>query len=387
MEKKRRRKKRANPMENISVHLAGPVEKDSRVLQAEIALRRNLRSGSWDKFVPGIRTLAASFGVSPATMVKAVERVRKDGWISNEGVRRRFIIHRDVILKSKGTDHVLRTLLLLAPKTSKIGHSEVSSQLLLNMWEMLTPHGWSIRFHLDEYESGKRRQKQWDDLVQLEKPQAVVAVLGTPAMAAWAREKDIPMFFCGGTVGEFSVPIAGISTQMMLEEAMERLLALGHHKITLPLCGREPTFVAKLKSTISQKLIAANHDFISELNAPTNAEGGVESFRNCLERAFAVSSPTAIICLDWREYLASLSYVQAKGMKVPKDISLICMSDDHATDWLSPMASHFVHPVDKVANTLSNWLEDITTYNNYSLNVSIRSNWVDGESVAAAPIP
>lgn len=135
METKRKRKKRTNPMENLSVHLAGPVEKDSRVLQAEIALRRNLRSGSWNQYVPGIRTLATSFGVSPATMVKAVERVRKDGWISNEGVRRRFTIHRDVILKSKGNDQVLRTLLLLAPKSGRTEPARGTSQLLLHLWK------------------------------------------------------------------------------------------------------------------------------------------------------------------------------------------------------------------------------------------------------------
>ena len=372
-------------MENLSVHLAGPVEKDSRVLQAEIALRRNLRSGSWDNFMPGIRTLATSFGISPATMVKAVERVRKDGWISNEGIRRRFTIHRDVILKSKGSEQVLRTLLILAPKTNKMEHAQGSSQLLIHLWENLTPHGWSIRFHLDEYASGKRRQKQWDDLIQLEKPQAVVAILGTPAMAAWARDTKIPMFFCGGTMGDLSVPFVALSSQMMLEEAMDRLLALGHSKITLPLCERAPSFATKLKSTISQKLIMANYDFISELNTPSSQEGGVESFRHCLDRAFAVTTPTAIICLDWREYLATLSYAQAKGLRVPQDLSLICMSDNHATDWLSPFASHFARPIDKLASTLSDWLEDITSYNNFSLYTSIRSHWVEGETVAAAP--
>jgi DNA-binding LacI/PurR family transcriptional regulator len=98
-----------------------------------------------------------------------------------------------------------------------------------------------------------------------------------------------------------------------------------------------------------------------------------------------VTTPTAIICLDWREYVATLSYAQAKGLRVPQDLSLICMSDDHATDWLSPLASHFARPMDKLASTLSDWLEDITSHNNFTLKASIRSHWVEGETVAAAP--
>lgn len=383
METKRKRKKRVNPMENLSVHLAGPVEKDSRVLQAEIALRRNLRSGSWETYVPGIRTLATSFGVSPATMVKAVERVRKDGWISNEGVRRRFTIHRDVILKSKGSEQVLRTLLLLAPKSGRTEPARGTSQLLLHLWEILTPNGWSIRFHLDDYASGKRRQKQWDDLVNLEKPQAVIAILGTPAMAAWARDTKIPMFFCGGATGDVSVPVAGVSSSHMLEEALDRLIALGHHKITLPLCERVPSFASKLKATISQKLIMANRDFISELNTPSHEESGVEIFRSCLDRAFAIDTPTAIICMDWREYIAALCYVQEKGLKVPQDVSLVCLSHDHSADWFKPVPSHFIHPLDKLASTLGNWLEDISNYTNFTLQSSVRGTWVPGETVAA----
>ena len=383
MEGKRSRKKRKNPMENLSAHLAGPVEKDSRVLQAELALRRNLRSGSWKEFVPGIRTLATSFGVSPATMVKAVDRVRNDGWISNKGARRRFVIHRDVIMKSNGKEAALRTLLFLAPK---VGHNEPArgtSQLLLHLWELLSPLGWNIRFHLDDYASGKRRQKQWDQLAELEKPQAIVAILGTPAMAAWARDAKIPMFFSGGTMGDLSVPMVGISSSLMLEDAMEKLIGLGHSHIILPLCGRAASFTAALKLTISQKLIMKGLDFISEFNCPTSDENGVESYHRCLDRTFAIRVPTAIICLDWREYVTSLCYLQQKGMKVPQDVSLICQSHDHSADWFIPKPTHFYHPINKIASTLCNWLEDISTYNNFTLLATVRGVLNEGESVAA----
>lgn len=384
MEEKRKRKKRMNPMENLSAHLAGPVEKDSRVLQAEIALRRNLRTGSWVKYVPGIRTLAASFGVSPATMVKAVDRVRADGWISNEGVRRRFMIHRDVILKSKGKEAMLRTLLLLAPKISRNEPARGTSQMLLHLWELLAPKGWSIRFHLDDYANGKRRQKQWDELVELEKPQAVVAILGTPALAAWSRDAKIPIFFCGGSLGDFSVPMVGVSTSQMLEDSLDVLIQRGHRRITLPLCERSPSFASTLKSSISRKLVEANCDFISEFNVPSSEESGVSSFRKCLDRAFAVQTPTAIICLDWREYVAALFYVQQQGLKVPEDISLISLSDDHSTEWFTPRPSHFKHPLDKLAATLCNWLEDITTYNDFTLTARARGVMVEGETIANA---
>jgi DNA-binding LacI/PurR family transcriptional regulator len=382
MNPKRIRKKRANPMANLSHHLAGPVEKDSRVLQAEIALRRNLRAGSWETYVPGIRTLATSFGVSPATMVKAVERVRSDGWISNKGARRRFIIHRDVILKNKGKEPFLRTLLFLAPKSGRNEPARGTSRVLLHLWEILASKGWSIRFHLDDFANGKRRQKQWDELVELEKPQAVVAMLGTPALAAWARDAKMPMFFCGGALEDFPVPITAISSSQMIEEVLDHLIALGHHRITIPMCQRNPQYVKRAKTLISNKLIQAGHEFITELNVPMSEGNHRKDFCLCLDRAFAVKKPTAIICPDWREYLAACSYLKNKGLVVPDDVSLISLSSDHAADWLDPEPSRFIYPLDKLAATLADWLEDMSTYTNFQLRQRVNAQWVKGETIA-----
>jgi DNA-binding LacI/PurR family transcriptional regulator len=285
-------------------------------------------------------------------------------------------------MKSNGKEASLRTLMLLAPK---IGHSEPASgtsQLLLHLWELLSPLGWNIRFHIDDYACGKRRQKQWDQLAELEKPQAIVAILGTPAMAAWARDAKIPMFFSGGAMGDFSVPMVGVSSNLMLEEAMDKLIGLGHHHIILPICGRATSFAAGLKSTFSRKLVNDGFDFIAEFNCPTSDESGLESYHRCLDRAFAIKTPTAIICLDWREYVTSLCYLQQKGMKVPQDVSLICQSHDHTADWFIPKPTHFHHPLDKIATTLCGWLEDISTYNNFTLLATVRSVLNEGESVA-----
>jgi len=179
------------------------------------------------------------------------------------------------------------------------------------------------------------------------------------------------------------VPMVGVSSNLMLEEAMDKLIGLGHHHIILPICGRATSFAAGLKSTFSRKLVNDGFDFIAEFNCPTSDESGVESYHRCLDRAFAIKTPTAIICLDWREYVTSLCYLQQKGMKVPQDVSLICQSHDHTADWFIPKPTHFHHPLDKIATTLCGWLEDISTYNNFTLLATVRSVLNEGESVAA----
>lgn len=371
-------------MENLSTHLAGPVEKDSRVLQAELALRRNLRAGSWGQFMPGIRALASTFNVSPATMVKAVDRVRIDGWISNTTARQRFTIHRDVILQHKGKDAMLRTLLLLAPQTDRNETSNSTAQVLLILWDLLAPKGWNIRFHIDDYSGGKRRQKQWDDLLQLEKPQAVLAILGTPAMAAWARDTKIPTFFCGGSLGDFKVPVAGVSSYKMIDEAIDRLFSLGHKNISVMLANRSPEYCKRIQTLVAEKFNAAGLVFSEKIHAPTTKEDNVNVFRDGLSEVFAAQPVTAFICLDWREYVATMCYIQEKGLKVPEDISIICLSHDHSSNWSSPIPSHYHHPMEEIVKTLADWIEDITTYTNFELNANLSGIWQEGETLSTA---
>jgi Periplasmic binding protein-like domain len=381
MEEKKSKKKRRNPMENISTHLAGPVEKDSRVIQAELALRRNLRSGSWGVYMPGIRALATIFGVSPATMVKAVDRVRSDGWISNTTARQRFTIHRDVILNHKGKDAMLRTLLLLSPKTGRNDMTSGSSQLLLNLWGLLAPKGWNIRFHIDDYANGKRRQQQWDELVELEKPQAVIAIVGTAAMAAWARDTKLPTIFCGGAIGEYSVPMVGISSKKMLEQAIDQLLALGHKKISTMLADRTPEYCQSIQKLIEQKLSNTGIPFIKDLHIPTTKEGGVKAYIDCLESTFKKHHTTALICLDWREYMAALGFIKQNNWKIPEDISIICLSSDHAADWLHPIPTHFRHPYMKLCEILADWVEDVNLHSNFTFLEALSGEWEEGATI------
>jgi hypothetical protein len=61
---------------------------------------------------------------------------------------------------------------------------------------------------------------------------------------------------------------------------------------------------------------------------------------------------------------------------------LICLSHDHSVDWFSPIPTHFEHPIDKLAMTLSNWLEDISTYNDFTLLAMVRGTMIAGETIA-----
>jgi DNA-binding LacI/PurR family transcriptional regulator len=72
-------------------------------------------------------------------------------------------------------------------------------------------------------------------------------------------------------------------------------------------------------------------------------------------------------------------------LRIPQDISLICQSHDHSADWFIPKPTHFMHPLNKIASTLCEWLEDMTTYNNFSLLATVRGVLAEGESVASPP--
>ena len=278
---------------------------------------------------------------------------------------------------------MLRTLLLLSPKTGRNETTAGASQVLLHLWELLAPNGWNIRFHIDDYANGKRRQERWDELLEYEKPQAVIAILGTPAMAAWARDTKIPTIFCGGTTGECSVPIVGISSINMLDVAMDRLINLGHSQISILLANRSPEYCQSVQKLTSEKLNTAGIPFVKELHTPTTKEAGVAAFVKSLETTFQSHPATALICLDWREYMAAMCFVHQQGWKIPADISMICLSSDHAADWLNPVPTHFRHPNSKLCETLANWIEDVTLHSNFTFQASLSGEWEEGATIGS----
>ncbi len=360
-----------------------PILGASKVLgrseQAESALRRAIQSGRWKEKLPGSRELAEHLGISGGTLGKVLKRIEAAGLIRSAGPKARY---RIADRPSSGTEHPqdIRTLMVLIPKEVGQSTSGAHWQLVARLAELMAPKGWRVRSHTAKIAGETARTKQWDRLLAMENPDAVVTILGNRKLAAWAKSRHLRMLFCGGSATGFDIPIVGVSTTAMLERALTELINHGHERITFPLCGRSQDFVRNVIRKF--KLIAADHGirFRQSANLPITPSHTPRELQRIYQRVETSFRPTAWVCLDWAEFLWVKRQIESQGRRIPDDVSVVCLSSDDAIGWIDPAPSHFEHPLEGMARAIAKWVKDPDAAN----VMEVTATWVPGKTVGLA---
>lgn len=360
-----------------------PILGASKVLgrseQAESALRRAIQSGRWKEKLPGSRELAGHLGISGGTLGKVLKRIEAAGLIRSAGPKARY---RIVDCREQGPDHPqdIRTLMVLIPKEVGKSTSGAHWQLVARLAELMAPKGWRVRSHTAKIAGETARTKQWDRLLAMENPDAVVAILGNRKLAGWAKSRHLRMLFCGGSATGFDIPIVGVSTAAMLERALLELIGRGHERITFPLCGRSQDFVRNVIRRF--KDIAADHGirFRQSLNLPTAPSHTPRELQRIYQRIESSFHPTAWICLDWAEFLWVKRQIESQGRRIPDDVSVVCLSSDDAIGWIEPAPSHFEHPLEGMARAIAKWVKDPDATG----AMDVTATWVPGKTLGPA---
>lgn len=360
-----------------------PILGASKVLgrseQAESALRRAIQSGRWKEKLPGGRELAGHLGISGGTLGKVLKRIEAAGLIRSAGPKARY---RIVDCREQGPDHPqdIRTLMVLIPKEVGKSTSGAHWQLVARLAELMAPKGWRVRSHTAKISGETARTKQWDRLLAMENPDAVVAILGNRKLAGWAKSRHLRILFCGGSATGFDIPIVGVSTAEMLERALVELIGRGHERITFPLCGRSQDFVRNVIRRF--KDIAADHGirFRQSMNLPTAPGRSPRELQRIYQRIESSFHPTAWVCLDWAEFLWVKRQIESQGRRIPDDVSVVCLSSDDAIGWIEPAPSHFEHPLEGMARAIAKWVKDPDATG----VMEVTATWVPGKTLGPA---
>ena len=367
------------------------VESVSKVDLAENELRRALASGRWGENMPGLRPVAAALRVSVRTAAEAVARLTRDGWLEPAGGRKRHRIpvsaapfpERDGGEAESG-GVAGKTVLVMTPQQRGDGSDAISLTVVARLWEQLSPAGWRVTFHMGTHGSGGRRRRRWDGLLASERPDVIVAVLGTPELSAWAESRAVRMIFCGGSAHSGAFPNVGFSSAGMAARAFQELAALGHRDICMPLNLRSAPFVEGQRRAAADALAAAGLPFSPPLHTPAGQLGGPEGLRGLLAEVWRVQAPTAVVCLDWGEYLCARDFVERVGLSIPRDISFILLSENEAVEWIAPRPAHFLMPTDTVVKRITRLIRRPPPVSADG-NIRVPAVWVPGDSVGPPP--
>ena len=327
-------------------------------------LRDRVLPGHQGDFLPGTRILAGTLGVSVPTVCKALHQLGAEGALVGGGKRRRWRVadmqapssptRRSGNAALGGKKPRSRRLLFLSAKPLR-GERFSGVEIYAALLDKLATSDWEVIYRVMDFWNTERPRRVWNEMLEFTMPDAIVAISGTETLGKWLVDKKIRTLFIGGTRGTSGVPAVFVSVSSMLGDAAGRLFAQGHRRLLFPLFGRAPALVKGAADTAKQVTEAMG---IPQkcLVVTESKYSGPEVVINLLRAQWKKEPPDAVIFLDWREFVAAESFFNEAGVSIPRDLSVIVLSQNGTMEWRQPAISHYEHPVNPMARAIAKWV-------------------------------
>lgn len=359
-----------------------PLEKRSLIDQVEAALSTEINSGKWPEILPGLRSLAQELQVSVPTLSAAIDRLVSKGILSSRGGRKRFRIQKIPSAVSRNSGAAKRVLLITPPGGIQ-SLSKVTINIIQGISHDMNRHGWLMQYADVDFYDVKTPRKNWESLLVGNQISRIIIVYGREVIGKWALSTGIPVCFLGGNAGELPIPVIGIDSPRVVEDALEKLVRLGHKSFLIPLGQRHPALVAKMRETYSAVLSRHEINFNQLIQLPTSTSHTPEAVWRIMERAWEQAEvPTAIIFLDWHTCLTGTSYLTSKGLSIPKDVSVVMIANEFSSDWFRPLLAHYSFPESDLVKAMASWMQN-KSYNREKLLQYMLRSFNPGKSISA----
>lgn len=359
-----------------------PLERSNLVDQTEAALLAGIRAGQWKGTLPGVRMLCKVLQISSPTLKIATNRLLQRGVLVSKGPRRRFEISPEIhsVLprrsRSAAGERTRRVLCLTDNDLPQMTHHRLQT---LSRLRLECPH-WDLRHHVVPSTHASGHHQQWDRLLDIEKPDAMVIFGGRPAIAQWSHERHIPTVFVGGDHGQFQLPIIGASPLGPVADSLAALIQQGHHDICMPMFDLSSRVVEAQRNIFRTALEKAGHHFDPSWNTPSAQQKDPDVMLNTLTLISRTRLPTAIIAMSWEELVAVLSFLQSRRLAIPHDVSIISLGTSSSGIWFRPKITHFEYSIARIIRNVKRWIDH--DFPPPTTRLIIPSRMIRGESVA-----
>jgi len=341
--------------------------------QVAAHLRLDVLSGVWHGAMPGEDRLIRRLGVGRATVKAALCQLEDEGLLVPQGTGK----PRLIVLPENYAPPALRiAILLYEPDDRKIDY-------LLDLLHKLAAAGHTAVFlskTLTELGMDGRRVQKF---VTATEADAWVVVGGSRPVLDWFAAQTLPAFALFGR--SVSVPIASTSPKKAPAQitAVRRLVSMGHRRIVMLTRGERRKPVPGL----------LERTFLNELEAQGIPTGGYNlpdwdetpgGFHQLLDTLFRHTPPTALLVQGAQLTVAVLQHFTERGIKVPRDISLVCMDPDPAFAWCQPSISHLSWDFDPIVRRVVRWADNVARGKDDRRASTTLAEFIEGGTIGPA---
>jgi len=320
-------------------------------------LREGARAGRWNTGLPGLEALAKEYGVAEGTVRRAVKILETEGVFSYAGAgRRRQVVAGQTNGKAE-LSRQLRVAVLLRDDLANEAAgfrwimATVQSQIEAKGHKMILLKKTQSDFQFDDARVIRMLRRETADLW--------IVIGGSQILLEWFTAQGRRTFAFGGAcVGMPEVAATGSQTKTTHQTTIRRLCALGHRRIVflMPYFLRHVEGAQSSTERLIMEELAAHGISGSPYHLP-DFEETPKGLRERLDALFRVTPPTAIFATYPGWMFGVLSYLAARGLKVPEDVSVICGNHASGFTWTQPRVAHYQHDEERMARRMVKWVD------------------------------
>lgn len=300
--------------------------------------------------MPGGDKLAAELGVGRDTVEAALKSLEGEGLLVNQGRRRgRLIVPPDGANRTRR----IRVGILLFERLDR------GAECIVELSHVLVEAGHAVFFAPKTLTGLGMNVGRIARMVEQTEADAWVVLAGSGAVLQWFAARDKPAFALFGrrrglriaSAGPDKAPAMAAITRMLMERGHRRVVLMVREMRRLPQPGaQEQAFLDTLEA----------HGLPAGPYHLPDWDESVEGFYARLEMLFRFSPPTALIVDEVPLFAAVQQFLAGKGLRVPGDVSLVCMDYDVSFEWCRPKISHIRWDSRPVVRRILQWANHIS---------------------------
>ena len=338
-------------------------------------LRAEILRGRWSGSMPGKHRLAAELGINNKTVEAALRQLEKTGLLLPQGAGRSRRINPRRRTSSRG----LRIALLL----NELPH-DAKSELHLAITHALTDAGHATVVGARSLDALGFDPKRVAKLVRETNADAWIIYGGSRDVLEWFASQPTPAFALFGHRIGVSIPAVSPDKPPAVAAATRHLIKFGHRRIVL-ICRKIRRLPRPgLSETVFLETLRAHDCPAGDYNLPDWEETN-EGFQECLRALFRVTPPTALIVDEVPYFVAAMQFLVSRGIRVPRDVSLVSTDDDPAFAHCNPPIACITWDSRPVLRRILQWADQVSRGKPDLRQTLTPAKFIPGGTVASVP--
>lgn len=342
--------------------------------QVAAHLKKQIRSGHYQKLMPGMETLAKELGIDPKTASLALVHLEKENVLVSQGKGKRRRILSRITRPQQGY------------RIGVLSYTDRQPDYIFEITHQLREDGHQVVFTRHSLIEMKMNVEKVAQEVQNTPVDAWLVVSGSTEVLEWFSRQPAPCFALFGRRGSLNIPGINVVTAEGFREAVTRLVELGHRRIVLITRRerREPTPGLGEQAFLDE---LQKHGLTAGAFNLPDWEETPEGFHDCLNALMAHTPPTAFLFSLPELFVAAHLHFSKQGIRVPEDISLMSAIYDETFVWCRPDMAHLRWDSRPLVRRVLQWASHLARGKQDLRQTVIHTRFVEGGTIGPAKGP